>query len=600
MLAVFVLTMGVAVLKRPARGDALAVTTGQPAAAPTIEPGDTSVERGTGLLVLARFAGQLPSDVQLLTKSADGSINTAAMTRSMDNPVFANRIANVQGDLQYAVASGGSQSQWFSAKVFEYPELKQADVSLRYPAYTKLSERTQEDIRSVTAVEGSTAVLRLKLNKPVDAAELLAPDGTTISLVRDAAQPDVVSTSIDLKQSQRLRLRLVDAEKRENKQPAAEIALNVNPNRPPELKPVSPGRDVDVSPLQELTVGVRVSDDFGVIRTGATYGLAGDAPTDVLLASDVPGGQKRDVSHLLSMEQMKTQPDQLVSYFFWAEDFAADGSVRRTQSDMYFAEVRPFEEIFRQGEQPSESEQRRQQQQQQQQGGNGQQAEELAESQKQIINATWKVIRRETGATRSPAFEADVKLLIESEESVRDRLTQLAERVTDAKSKAFVEDVQKHVGNALTSLSSAAASKELPPLTTALTAEQSAYQALLKLRAREFDVVRGSQQQEQQGSQSASSSANRRQQQLDQLRIDQEQNRYETQRSAATPQENPQQRETRQVLNRLKDLAQRQEDLNRQMQELKSAPGPRPGAATARRIAKTALAFARSADAAVA
>ena len=50
-----------------------------------------------------------------------------------------------------------------------------------------------------------------------------------------------------------------------------------------------------------------------------------------------------------------------------------------------------------------------------------------------------------------------------------------------------------------------------------------------------------------------------------------EENRYETQRSAQSPEEQGQQRETRQVLNRLRELAQRQEDLNRQMRELESA-----------------------------
>ncbi len=48
--------------------------------------------------------------------------------------------------------------------------------------------------------------------------------------------------------------------------------------------------------------------------------------------------------------------------------------------------------------------------QQQQQQGNAQQAEQLAELQKQIVNATWKLIRRETASTPTEPFagrEAD-------------------------------------------------------------------------------------------------------------------------------------------------------------------------------------------------
>ena len=61
---------------------------------------------------------------------------------------------------------------------------------------------------------------------------------------------------------------------------------------------------------------------------------------------------------------------------------------------MFFAEVRHFEEIFRQGEQPSSGSASSSSS----RAGNAQQAEQLAELQKQIINGTWKLIRRETGA----------------------------------------------------------------------------------------------------------------------------------------------------------------------------------------------------------
>jgi len=40
----------------------------------------------------------------------------------------------------------------------------------------------------------------------------------------------------------------------------------------------------------------------------------------------------------------------LLTYFIWANDIGPDGKLRRTLGDMYFAEIRPFEEIFREGQ----------------------------------------------------------------------------------------------------------------------------------------------------------------------------------------------------------------------------------------------------------
>src|SRR5204863_9638758 len=73
----------------------------------------------------------------------------------------------------------------------------------------------------------------------------------------------------------------------------------------------------------------------------------------------------------------------------WADDIGPDGNVRRTSSDMYFAEVRPFEEIFREGQsQDAESQQRSQE------SGGGNEALKLAELQKQIVSATWNLQRQ--------------------------------------------------------------------------------------------------------------------------------------------------------------------------------------------------------------
>jgi hypothetical protein len=86
--------------------------------------------------------------------------------------------------------------------------------------------------------------------------------------------------------------------------------------------------------------------------------------------------------------------DQVVAYFVWADDFGPDGKVRHTFSDIFFAEVRPFDEIFRpdpSGGAGSES------------GGGGQRnrSTELAEMQKEILIATWKLQQEKAPAANS-------------------------------------------------------------------------------------------------------------------------------------------------------------------------------------------------------
>ena len=206
--------------------------------------------------------------------------------------------------------------------------------------------------------------------------------------------------------SKRYKLQLKDKEGRSNKL-TSDLIVNVTRNRPAVVTMTAPSHDVRVSPVEELGLKAKLEDDFGVVRHGLSYTLAGQEPREITLEGSGPKIKKLAAEHLLDFEGLKAKPDQLITYFFWAEDIGPDGQPRRTDGDMFFAEVRHFEEIFRQGEQPPSGSAENEEQ--QGQGQNAENASKLAELQKEIINGTWKIIRRETSAKLSDTFSEDVK-----------------------------------------------------------------------------------------------------------------------------------------------------------------------------------------------
>jgi hypothetical protein len=527
-----------------------------------VDPGNTEIERGTSLIVLAEFGAAVPPEATLVISDRAGGQHPEAMVRSLEDPKFVGRVPVVENDLSYHVEYAGRQSEKFRVKVFDYPELVRADAKLVYPEYTSMEPTIVEDVRHVTAVEGTKLTFAFRLNKPVSTARLVDADGAPVELQQSPEDATLYRTSWTLDESRRFKLQLEDEDGRQNRLPP-DIVVKVTPNRPPEIEFQRPARDVEVSPLEELQLKATVTDDFGVTANGMTYSLGGAAPRNISLTDTTQPAKQRDIAHLLELEALNAQQDQLLTYFIWAEDIGPDGKPRRTASDMYFAEVRPFEEIFRQGEQPAQS----QQQQGQQGGGNAQEAAELAELQKQIINATWKLVRRETGATTTAEFPADTRIVEESQQSAIEQLNRLAERVEDSESITHVDAARDHMQEARKQLASATQSRNVKPLQPALSSEQAAYQALLKLRAREHQVVRGGQQQG--GGQQRSGS--RSQRQLNQLELRADENRYETQSRAANPEETAAQQQSREILNRLRDLARRQEDINERLRELQSA-----------------------------
>ena len=553
-----------------------------------VEPGNTEVEAGTGLLVLAKFKSAVPTELTLHYKTADGESRQVPMQASLDDPVFGGRIPNIQKDTDYQVEFSNQQSNLFKISVFEFPTLIRSDVKIEYPEYTHLPDKVVQDFRRVSAVEGSQGNFEFHLNKPVQSATLVSQLGDsneTIKLVPSAERPGTYTTQLKFAQPGRkkFQLQLRDMEGRNNDAPQG-IVVNTLENQPPELKLITPAPDIQVSALEEIPIQLKVYDDFGVMSVGLAYSLGGEDEEELLLVDNRNTGdgsgekpisdfKKLTVDHTLALEEFGATADQFLTYYIWAEDHGPDGDLRRVVSEVYFAEVRPFEEIYRESQQGANGDQ--QQQQQQQQSGqnqlNAEQAQQLAELQKQIITATWNIIRRENGSEPSSKFGEDINVLIEAQAEAISQTAELAETVQDAESQTLVDEVRTAMNSTVSDFQNAIQKNSGGPLDSALKNAKSAYQGLLRLRAREHEVSKQQQQQQQQ-QQRSSQAQQQRQQQLNNLQMDTQQNRYEQQQlQQREEQEAQEQQENRQILSRLRELARRQNDLNERIKELQTA-----------------------------
>jgi hypothetical protein len=534
----------------------------------SVTPGDTSIEKGTSLVVLAKFGDNPPSDATLIVRPANAQEQRIALTKNLNDPVFGTSLPEVKNDLTYRVEYNGGSTRDFRVSVFEFPRLERADAKIKFPEYTSLPEKAIENTRRISAVEGSAVDYTFNFNKPVKSAVLRsratktnAPVDSGYALVADTNRPNIYKSNFKLEKSGSYELVLVDDAGRTNRLPPQFVFVALT-NRTPDLKFISPRGDQRVSALEEIAFKAEVSDDFGLKAYGLAYNLAGQETKIIEIGKSSTANEKRPFNYLVKLEDLGAQPDQLVSYYLWADDVGPDGNVRRTTSDMFFAEVRPFEEIFREGQAQDPNQQ--QQRQQGQQGGQNQ-SERLAELQKQIITATWNLQRRETGKSPTPKFKEDAGMVKDSQQEALDQVQQRRENAEDPKSIATLDSVEKEMKKAAEHLADASDKNTVQPLPSALSSEQAAYQSLLRLAAREYQVAQG-----QRGQQGQNSRGARAQRQIDQLNLRQTQNRYETERQAA-PQQNQQQREQLQAFNRLKELAQRQQDVNERLRELQAA-----------------------------
>ncbi|MFN0127665.1 MAG: hypothetical protein ACKV19_13370 [Verrucomicrobiales bacterium] len=518
----------------------------------TVTPGDVSLERGSSLTVMARFEHAMPASADLVIGASAVSERRILLVRSLADPVFGGTVPDVAEGFAYRIDYGGRRTRDFQVTVYEHPRLERSDAELSPPAYTGLPTQRIEDTRRVSAVEGTRLALNLQLNKPVASAVLVPKEKSAAPVPLAVAIDRAVATLADfsLTASQSYELKLVDADGRANKVPDL-FVLEALPNRPPELKLTSPRGDVRPSALEEVAFEGTAWDDFGVLAYGIGLSRGGEAPELLELGKDVPAREKAAFQHMLQLEARSAKEDDLFSWFVWADDIGPDGQRRRTQGDMFFAEVRPFEEIFREGAGMGGE---------QQGGQQGGPATRLAELQKQVINATWKLRRSEPPGESYPADTAVVR---DAQKEALDLAQEAAAAVEEPMRVALWESVIAKMEQSLEKLKEAPTVPAVLP--DALLAGQAAYQGLLQLRERETGVNRSQSQQGQ-----ASAGEQQRQDQLDELDLEQSENRYETERQAQA-QQSADRRAQMQVQNRMQELARRQEDINEQLKELQAA-----------------------------
>ena len=525
---------------------------GVPKNLPTVDPGDVELESGSSLLITATFPEQ-PSFSPVLKLAPDSTVEQSfSMTRSLDDPIFAVRIPRIDHDNAYRIEHPDGATENFKITTYTHPVLIQADALIHPPEYTGLSKRELEDVRTFSIAEGAEVQLRFTLNKQVDKAYLVHGKDPFDTLTTDPHPQDVTIYQLTFtpEKSASYRLHLKDSDGRTNKLPPR-FQINVLPNKPPIIQTQHPRGDVQASSLQELGFQAKITDDYGLQAYGFTYQLPGQEPKEIHLHQK-PDAKPQSAFHLLPLEELNLVPDDLVTWHFWAEDRASDGTPRRVHADLHFAEIRPFEHIYREGV-PQEGESP---------PGAQKTAEKLAKSQKMIISATWNLLHERS---KVESFSEDVNTIMQSQAELLKETEQSIEQFDDPVMSETLGKAVEFMQQAVDNLLKSKDSEERKQLNLALSPEQSAYAQLLKTRAREFQIM-----QSQQGKGQGRSNNSEQQQQLDNLDLKEKEQRYET-ADQANSQEDAEKREDRQALNRLRELAKRQQDLNEKIKDLNAA-----------------------------
>ena len=506
-----------------------------------VQPGDTVVPRGSDVVVRATPWGFEPGALRLNAAFASGPGWEGVDMSSAGEGASEFVLVAVTEPVEYYVSAGSLNSARYRVDVADLPAVGTLALDVTWPEWTGVAPRRQFE-GDVAGVTGTRVTVEAAADLPLTGAHLVR-DGVARRM--EVAGPlGTADFEIDRVGTWHLAVVHQGALVRITEEFAIDLAVDT----PPEVEFAFPGRDRSVTAIEELALRFRALDDFGVEELALQYSVNGGPGVRRELvaerAREVEGGA------LLMFEDLTTpeadapralRPGDVVSFFAEARD-----REQTTRSALYFADVRPFDRLYRE-------------RQSQGGGGGGGQGIDIAARQRDIVSATWNLILdRDRGQRGREELDDRTDVLALLQGRLMEQIDTLIARSegrglsASAEIDVFVTELaqaREYMGPAAERLAERALDQALP-------LEQKALQHALAAEAglREMNVSLASESAGSGGGMDRSLS------ELIDLEMDPERNRYEMPRA---PGGSEQGAEHDPEWERLAELARRQEALAR-------------------------------------
>jgi hypothetical protein len=317
---------------------------------------------------------------------------------------------------------------------------------------------------------------------------------------------------------------------------------------PPEIAIARPTGDYRASPIEEVTVGAKAADEFGLSDMHLHYSVNGGPDHDLSLLK-TPGAKSADGSTVLPLEDFKLVPGDVISVYATARDGHSEA-----RTDISFIQVDPFEREFSQSQQSGGGGGGG--------GGNANSQTEISRREKELIAATWKQQNDKTATPKDNTAQG--QFLSDAQQKLRDQVNALSVRMQSrdiSEANQEFTDFDKDVQAAAAAMGPASDKLKSTQWKDAMPLEQKALQALLRAEAtfRQIEVAFG---QRGGGGGGGGGSTGRDLASLFDLELDTEKNQYETAQSASPAEQH--EKDVEDALAKLDALAKRQDELANQ------------------------------------
>lgn len=374
----------------------------------SVVPGSGAIDEGERVDVRAEIRG-LPSMLTPgpVTLEVEREGTRRLMAMAAHDEAYLAPLGTVDGPVTLRVRSPYATSPAVTLDVVRRPRIAHLRVHYEYPGHTGLDARVDEGNGDIYAPAGTRVRLEVSTTEPVRSGALDFADRP--ALVAEPTGDHHLSASfvVEHDTSYRIGLEALDGRRVAD---TTEYFVRAVDDRPPDVRILRPGGDRRVTRLEEVVVEARADDDYGVEALDLVVAVRGGEERAIPLRRGRPTTAATGATTLY-LEDLGVEPGDFVSYYARAREVGRGRGVAPARSDIFFLEVRPFNEEFEAAQSQAQG-----------QAGDDGGFDDLVAEQKDIIIATWKLERRATAGRSSE----DAATVARAQREVRTKAERLA------------------------------------------------------------------------------------------------------------------------------------------------------------------------------
>lgn len=234
-----------------------------------IIPGDKEITKGDSLTITITATGTAPSEVSLLTRTAEQTDYNEIKLQPDPSGKFLYRMPDVKNSFEYFVTAEGIESNLYKISVINRPTISQLDLTIIPPAYSRLPNISQRDNGNISALPGSKVLINILGSRDLLLAEINFSDSSKSNMI---VNHNSARTEFTVKNSLNYLINIKDFQGVAGINPITYTIQKLD-DRFPTIELISPNENVKLGTDGKISIVAKIGDDFGFSSLTLNYKL---------------------------------------------------------------------------------------------------------------------------------------------------------------------------------------------------------------------------------------------------------------------------------------------------------------------------------------